>query len=101
LYICSNKFKTIKKMENSDLKKGMLINAGNFQVSIGTFDIRDVAIISKSNGKFVEMKNIRKGGKLAKVKNRFKSNLNSKETFTFQFMQPTTTIELINFLKKK
>jgi hypothetical protein len=88
-------------MENSDLKKGMLINAGNFQVSIGTFDIRDVAIISKHTGNFVEMKNIRKGGKLAKVKNRFKSNLNSKETFTFQFMQPTTTIELINFLKKK
>ena len=88
-------------MEKSDLKKGMLINAGNFQVSIGTNDITDVAIISKHSGKFVEMKNIRKGGKLAKLKSKFKNNLNSKETFTFQFMQPTTTIELINFLKKK
>jgi hypothetical protein len=88
-------------METSDLKKGMLINAGNFQVSIGTNDITDVAIISKHSGKFVEMKNIRKGGKLAKVKSKFKTNLNSKETFTFQFMQPTRTIELINFLKKQ
>ena len=88
-------------MEKSDLKKGMLINAGNFQVSIGTYDITDVAIISKNNGKFVEFKNIRKGGKLSKVKRKFKSNLNSNDAFTFQFMQPTTTIELINFLKKK
>jgi len=88
-------------MEKSDLKKGMLINAGNFQVSIGTYDITDVAIISKNNGKFVEFKNIRKGGKLSKVKRKFKSNLNSNDAFTFQFMQPDTTIELINFLKKK
>ena len=88
-------------MEKSDLKKGMLINAGNFQVSIGTFNITDVAIISKNNGKFVEFKNIRKGGKLSKVKRKFKSNLNSNDAFTFQFMQPDTTIELINFLKKK
>ena len=88
-------------MEKSDLKKGMLINAGNFQVSIGTFQITDVAIISKSNGKFVEFKNILKGGKLSKVKRKFKRWLNSNETFTFEFMQPETTIELINFLKKK
>ena len=88
-------------MEKSELKKGMLINTGNFQVSIGTHNITDVAIISKSTGKFVEFKNIVKGGKLSKVKSKFKSNLNSNETFTFQFMQPETTIELIKFLKKK
>jgi len=88
-------------MEKSDLKKGMLINAGNFQVSIGTHDITDVAIISKSSGKFVEFKNIQKGGKLSKVKRKFKLWLNSNETFTFERMQPETTIELINFLKKK
>ena len=87
-------------MEKTELKKGMLINTGNFQVSIGTHNITDVAIISKSTGKFVEFKNIVKGGKLSKVKSKFKSNLNSNETFTFQFMQPETTIELIKFLKK-
>jgi hypothetical protein len=87
-------------MTNTDLKKGMLINAGNFQVSIGTFNITDVAIISKSTGKFVEFKNIQKGGKLSKVKRKFKNFINSKDTFTFQFMQPETTIELIKFLKK-
>jgi hypothetical protein len=88
-------------MEKSDLKKGMLINAGNFQVSIGTYNITDVAIISKSTGKFVEFKNIVKGGKLSKVKRKFKRNLNSSEEFAFGNMQPDTTIELINFLKKK
>jgi hypothetical protein len=87
-------------METLAIKQNTLINAGNFQISIGS-DIGDVAIISKHTGNFVEMKNIRKGGKLAKIKNRFKTNLNSKETFTFQFMQPATAIELINFLKKK
>ena len=87
-------------MTNTDLKKGMLINAGNFQVSIGTFKITDVAIISKSTGKFVEFKNIVKGSKLSKVKRKFKLWLNSNETFTFEFMQPETTIELIKFLKK-
>ena len=87
-------------MTNTDLKKGMLINAGNFQVSIGTFNITDVAIISKSTCKFVEFKNIQKGGKLSKVKRKFKNFINSKDTFTFQFMQPETTIELIKFLKK-
>jgi hypothetical protein len=79
----------------------MLINAGNFQVSIGTYDITDVAIISKNNGKFVQFKNIQKGGKLSKVKRKFKLWLNSNEEFTFERMQPETTIELINFLKKK
>jgi len=87
-------------METSLIKKNTLINAGNFQVSIGS-DIGMVAIISKNTGNFVEMKNIRKGGKLAKIKSKFKTNLNSKETFTFEFMTPEKTIELINFLKKK
>jgi hypothetical protein len=80
--------------------KGKKINAGNFIVSIGCYDITDVAIISKHTGNFVEMKNICKGGKLSKVKRKFKTWFNSYETFTFQFMQPETTLELINFLKK-
>ena len=88
-------------METSNLiKKQALIKAGNFLVSIGADKITDVAIISKSTGDFVKFKNIRKGGNLAKAKRKFKRWLNSDETFTFEFMQPETTLELINFLKK-
>ena len=88
-------------METSNLiKKQALIKAGNFLVAIGADKITDVAIISKSTGDFVKFKNIRKGGKLAKAKRKFKRWLNSDETFTFEFMQPEATLELINFLKK-
>ena len=88
-------------METSDLiQKEALINAGNFQVSIGCHKITDVAIISKHTGRFVQIKDIRKGGKLAKVKRKFRRWFNSHDTFTFEWMQPETTLELINFLKK-
>ena len=82
------------------LEKGMVIKAGNFIVSIGSFNITDIAIISKSTGDFVKFKNIKKGGKLAKIKRKFKNNINSDTTFTFSFMQPDTTAELIKFLNK-
>lgn len=87
-------------MKTEDLKKGMKINAGNFQVSIGIYKITDVAIISKHTGDFAKFKNIKKGGKLFKINKKFKHWLNSRDTFTFEFMQPETTIELIKFLKK-
>ena len=76
-----------------------LHNAGNHEVSIGK-TITEVAVFSKHTGHFVEFKNIRKGSKLAKVKRKFKSFLNSGETLTFSHMQPETTKELINLLKK-
>jgi len=83
------------------IEKSNQINAGNYIVSIGTYNITDVAIISKSTGDFVEFKNIVKGGKLAKVKRKFKHWINNDTTFNFQFMPPNTTIELINFLRSK
>jgi hypothetical protein len=82
------------------LEKGTVIKAGNFIVSIGSFNITEIAIISKSTGDFVKFKDIKKGGKLAKVKRKFKENLNSETTFTFSFMWPDTIAELIKFLKK-
>jgi hypothetical protein len=93
------KLKT-KVMKTIDFKKGTIINAGNFQVSIGTYNITDVAIFSKHTGKFVQFKNIKKGSKLSKLKRKFKLWLDSDNEFTFRFMQPETTIELIKFLKK-
>jgi len=80
------------------MKKGTLINAGNFQVSVGTFDEREIAIISKSSGEFVQIK--KAGKKLKSVKRKFKTWLNSDETFTFSFMTPDLVMELIKLLKK-
>lgn len=91
------------KMQEIKIKKGSLINAGNFQVSIGIHDSTDIAIISKHTGNFVMVKNIKKGGKLAKVKRKFKLPVSgSKEfdSFNWQFMSNEKTIELINFLRK-
>ena len=56
-----------------DIKKQSLINAGNFQVSIGTYNISDVAIFSKSTGNFVKMSSIKKSKKLKSVKRKFKT----------------------------
>lgn len=83
-----------------NLIKGTQISAGNFIVSIGAFNTEDVAIFSKHTGDFCQFKNIKKGGKLAKVKRKFKNNLNSKSSFSFGFMQPETTKKLIDFLKQ-
>lgn len=88
-------------MKTIEIKKDAQINAGSFIVSIGTYNTGDVAIISKSSGEFSKLKDIRKGGKLAKVKRRFKRELNNRETFNFQFMTEEKTLELIKLLKSK
>lgn len=87
-------------MDNKSIKKGQKISAGNYIVSVGTYNSTDVAIVSKNTGEFVKISNIRKGGKLEKAKRKFSKWLNSKETLTFQFMQPDTVSDLVNFLKK-
>lgn len=77
------------------------ISAGNFQVSVGTFDVREIAIISKSTGNFVELKQSKVSKKLRKVKRVFKNNINSDNTFTFSFMTENQVVELIKLLRKK
>jgi len=79
--------------------KGQQINAGNFIVSIGTFDTSDVAIISKHSGDFVLIKQTKISPKLKRVKRLLKSWLNSNNTFTFQFMNDDLTTQLLNILK--
>jgi len=79
--------------------KGQQINAGNFIVSIGTFNTSDVAIISKHSGDFVLIKQTKISPKLKRVKRLLKSWLNSNNTFTFQFMNDDLTTQLLNILK--
>jgi len=87
-------------MKTIEIKKGILINTGNFQVSIGTYNTGEVVIFSKSSGNACKFTNIRKGVKLAKVKRKFKLYLCSSDAFYFSGMPEKTTIELIDFLKK-
>ena len=80
------------------IQKNQIIKAGNFLVSIGTYNTTDIAIISKFTGEFVKFKDIRKGGKLEKLKRKFKQNLCSTETFNFSFVQPDKLKEIVTFL---
>ena len=81
--------------------KGQQISAGNFIVSIGSFTTTEVAIFSKSSGKFVELKMTKRSKKLKKIKRKFKTWLNSESTFTFSHFTPEKVGELVTELKSK
>lgn len=85
-----------------EIKKATLINAGNYQVSVGTYSTGEIAIISKSSGEFVRLEHLpKKGGVLRKIKRKFKIYLNSEETLTFSHLPESMTLEMIKMLKKK
>lgn len=87
-------------------KKGQQISVGNFIVSIGAFDTSDVAIISKSTGDFVRMKQVRKTSiRLKRVKRILKHWISDRSkdngVFCMRFMTPDLTVKLIEVLKGK
>lgn len=82
------------------IEKNTLINVGNYQISVGHSSTSEIAIISKSTDYFTQFKNIKKGGKLAKIKRKFNKRLCSGEAFFFSYMSEDETLELINMLKK-
>ena len=86
-------------MLNNKITENTLYHAGNYQVSIGN-PKTEVGIISKSSGDWVQIKHIRKGGLLARVKRKFKSYLNSNNTMHFSHMGKEQVILLIEMLKK-
>lgn len=86
-------------MTTLELTKGMQLKTGNFIVSIGTFDISEVAIFSKSSGDFVKQSSTKRSKKLKKVKRKFNSWLNSSNVFSFSHMTEKQVEELINLLK--
>lgn len=82
--------------------KGNQISAGNYIVSIGLFNVTDVAIYSKSSGKCVPIKRGNKQTKKFKsIKRKFKHYLCSSRSFYFCHMRPDMTVDLINILKNK
>ena len=88
-------------MKNLKLTKGQQITAGNHIISVGTFDAHDIAIISKSTGKFVKFKDIpKKGSPLNKIKLKFKNFLASDKDLVFQRLWSDDVQQIINILKK-
>ena len=81
-----------------EIKPVTLIKAKGFDISIGK-ELHQVAIISHSSGDFAKFADIRKGGRLAKIKRKFKLWLSSSEIFCFEFMTTDRTLELIQMLK--
>jgi len=75
------------------------INAGNFIVSVGAFKKSEVAIISKSSGNFVELKQTKVSKKLKAIKRKFKTWINNGETFYFSHMQEEQVNQIVNILK--
>lgn len=90
--------KAKKPTKQIALKANTLINCGSHEVSIGT-DTTEIAIFSKTTGEFCKFKDIKKGGKLAKIKRKFKKHLISETDMVFK-MQEDDAIELIEMLKK-
>ena len=85
-------------MKPLEIKTNTIIRAKGFDISIGK-RIDQVALISQSTDEFTPFEAIRKGGRLAKIKRKFKSKLSSSTHFFFEGMYAGDIMELIKMLK--
>ena len=85
-------------MKTIEIKTGTSIRTKGFDISIGT-RIDQVALISQSTGEFTPFTAIRKGGRLAKIKRKFKSRLRDSTHFFFEGFSEDDTLQLIKMLK--
>jgi hypothetical protein len=74
------------------------IRTKGFDISIGK-RIDQIALISQSTDEFTPFSSIRKGGRLAKIKRKFKSKLSSTTHFFFEGFSQDDTLQLIKLLK--
>jgi hypothetical protein len=85
-------------MRTIEIKADTKIRAKGFDISISKFSTDEIALISQSTDKFTPFTAIRKGGRLAKIKRKFRQNLSSSTHFFFQRMSEAQTLELIKML---
>jgi len=85
-------------MKTAELKTNTSIRTKGFDISIGR-RIDQVALISQSTGEFTPFTAIRKGGRLAKIKRKFKSRLCDSTHFFFEGFSEDDTLQLIKILK--
>jgi hypothetical protein len=69
------------------------------QTTIRTKGFDQIALISQSTDEFTPFSSIRKGGRLAKIKRKFKSKLSSTTHFFFEGFSQDDTLQLIKLLK--
>lgn len=85
-------------MKAIEIKADTRIRTKGFDISIGK-RIDQIALISQSSDEFTPFTAIRKGGRLAKIKRKFKSQLSSSTHFFFEGMDKAKTLDLIEMLK--
>ena len=85
-------------MKTQQIKTGTRIRTSGFDVSIGK-RIDQIALISHSTDQFTPFDAIRKGGRLDKIKRKFKSKLSSQTHFFFEGFSEDDTLLLIKMLK--
>ena len=85
-------------MKLQELKRETIIRAKGFDISIGK-RIDQIALISQSTDEFTPFEAIRKGGRLAKIKRKFRSKLSSSTHFFFEGFSEEDTLQLIKMLK--
>jgi hypothetical protein len=84
-------------MKHIELKPNTTIRCKGFDISIGR-EAHQIALISHSTGEFTPFSAIKKGGRLAKIKRKFKLHLSSSTTFFWEFMGEQDTRTLIKML---
>jgi len=85
-------------MQSTEIKTGTTIKTKGFDISIGT-RIDQIGLISQSTDEFTPISAIRKGGRLAKIKRKFRSKLSSSTHFYFEGFSEEDTLQLIEMLK--
>jgi hypothetical protein len=80
-----------------EIKPSSRIKAKGFDVSIGK-RTDQIALISNFTGEFASFKNIKKGGKLSKIKTKFKRKLSSTTDFFFEGMSEKDVQDLLKII---
>ncbi len=94
----------MSKNIKNQITKGKQIKAGNYTISIGSFDVTDVALISNYTGKFVKFKDIpKRNSKLKRIKNhpKLKLWLCSNNDLVWQWLSDSQVQLIFNILKTK
>ena len=86
-------------MKTTEFKRGTIIKAGNFLISIGTFRTSEIAILSAYSHEFIKQERAKTNKKLSKAKRIFKNNLNCYNNFCFRSFTDDMIHELILILK--
>jgi hypothetical protein len=85
-------------MKTQEIKTNTIIKAKGFDISIGR-ELHQIALFSQSSGEPTSFKSIKKGGRLAKIKRKFKNRLSSSTHFFFERMTSEEFDTLLLFLK--